>query len=509
MSGARAGIGDTERVATAIRTPFDPPPDLRFLDGPFSREDVIDERLGTGIDGLDRLLDGGLVRGNSLLIEGPPGSGKSTLGVRIVHEGIARHGEPGLIIAFEEFPRQIYREAVAAGVDLRAHEDTGMLRVLWTPPARVLEGFAGRDDLVERIVREMGVKRLLIDSITQFKRVASSELELREILATLLCRLKLAGVSAFLVKEMDATGDEGIAFEEYLVDASVRLYHDPAASTPGEGSRLIEVRKTRGQGHVAGRHPFELGRAGFCVYPRVRPEDVDALLAPRVAPERCRVGTGSPGLDAMLHGGFWSGTLNLVTGDSGTGKTTLGLQFLGEGLRRGEPALLVSLKETPGAMIERMAPFDTGLLRTLGYDPLACCIERMQAEIVHAVATSPVRRLVFDGLDDLRCTRSDAEVRNHVLVLARIAAAAGVTVVATEQPVAPGAAAAHADQSRLASSVVRLQSTLTPAGLWRRVQVAKLSGSGHETAALDYTMEDQGIEVTERLAADADPTARS
>ncbi len=79
------------------------------------------ERMLTGIPGLDHLLEGGLLRGNSLLIEGPPGSGKSTFGVRILHEGVIRYKEPGLLITFEEFPKQVYAEAMSYGVDLAPH----------------------------------------------------------------------------------------------------------------------------------------------------------------------------------------------------------------------------------------------------------------------------------------------------------------------------------------------------------------------------------------------------
>ena len=87
-------------------------------------------RMQTGIPGFDHLLDGGLLRGNSLLIEGPPGSGKSTFGVRILHEGVVQYHEPGLLITFEEFPKQVYAEAMSYGIDLRLMEDAGKLRVI-------------------------------------------------------------------------------------------------------------------------------------------------------------------------------------------------------------------------------------------------------------------------------------------------------------------------------------------------------------------------------------------
>ena len=198
--------------------------------------------MPTGIPGLDQLLEGGIIRGNSLLIEGPPGSGKSTLGVRILYEGITQYREPGLLLTFEEFPRQVYAEASNYGIDLHALEDAGMLRVIWTPPSRVLESFRGKSDLVDKIVKEIGVRRLLIDSITHFKRVFSDEPKLREVLSGILTNLKIAGVNALLVKELERQDDETIAFEEYLVDASLRL-HNKTEGAHAENSRALVIRE--------------------------------------------------------------------------------------------------------------------------------------------------------------------------------------------------------------------------------------------------------------------------
>ena len=199
---------------------------------------ITKERMATGISGLDHLLEGGLVRGNSLLIEGPPGSGKSTLGIRMLYEGAIQFGEPGLLITFEEFPRQVYQESLAYGVDLRQIEEAGKLRIIWTPPQRILEGFNGKSDLVDKIIEQLGVKRLVIDSITHFRRVTSSEVELRELLASILNHLKLKGVNPILVKELERGDNQTFAFEEYLVDASIRVYNTVAASG-GENLRLL------------------------------------------------------------------------------------------------------------------------------------------------------------------------------------------------------------------------------------------------------------------------------
>jgi len=255
------------------------------------------ELMSTGIPGLDQLLGGGLIRGNSLLIEGPPGSGKSTLGLRILYGGAVHQNEPGLLITFEEFPRQVYAESLSCGIDLEALERAGKLRVVWTPPSRILESFRGKSDLVEKIIKDIGVRRLLIDSITHFKRVSSDETALREMISGILTHLKVVGVNAVLVKELDRQDEETIAFEEYLVDASLRL-HNTRDGTHGANTRCIEIRKTRGQAHVSGLHPFHLDAAGLRIFPRLRLTDVKKDLPPPPSTRfasGCAPRSGAPG----------------------------------------------------------------------------------------------------------------------------------------------------------------------------------------------------------------------
>lgn len=459
-------------------------------------------RLETGVPGLDHLLDGGLVRGSSLLVEGPPGSGKSTLGVRFVHEGIVKQGEPALIIAFEEFPRQVYQEALGAGVDLRAHEEAGMVRVLWTPPARVLAGLTGRDDLVDRLVKQLGARRLLIDSITHFKRVTSSEPQLREVLATALTQLKLQGVTSFLVKELDSAPGSGSSFEEYLADASLRLYHEPAACSPSVGQRMIEVRKTRGQDHVAGRHPFELGPEGFVVHPRLLPRDVERRLGVGEA-VRGRAATGLATLDDMLDGGVLTGTLNLVLGPSGAGKSLLAHRFLDAGLRRGEKVLLATLGDRPTEVFQQAArpgpdwaaAEREGQLCLVHVDPHEATLEKAQWLLLDAVERARPTRMVFDSIDDAWwAARDPVDVRQHVAVVAAIAAAANVTTLALARA-DEGPADPLPVDARLASCVLRLTVHHEGRTLARRLWVVKHRRSRHATEAVDYAVEEDGLRV--------------
>jgi circadian clock protein KaiC len=465
------------------------------------------ERMPTGIPGLDHVLEGGLIRGHSLLIEGPPGSGKSNLAMRILYEGVLRYQEPALLITFEEFPRQLYLDAIQFGMDLEPLEQSGMLRLVWTPPARVLQGFTGKIDLIDKIVDEMNVRRLVIDSITHFRRVAPSEQNLREVLGQILNALKIRGITAVLLKELDTIEDNKIAFEEYLVDASIRLYNSVPAGG-GENVRRLEVRKTRGQGHVSGRHPFELGSEGVAVYPRLRPRDITRALAGQSRPARQRVSTGIASIDRMLHGGLWRGSLNLGVGQPGTGKSVFAYHFLDAGLRSGESALLLSLKNTPQQILGQAETLGmdwgeqchNGRLRILHYHPSGLCVDKMIDALLQDIRILQPSRLVLDSIDDLWTAVKDPDqVRDYMLVLATLFDAAGTTSLVLSEMRSLGASAGSdaTDFSYLASAVLHLTRSTAGDTVQRHISISKHAGSDHSRRIHEYHLDERGFHIVD------------
>jgi circadian clock protein KaiC len=460
--------------------------------------------MPTGIAGLDHLLEGGLLRSNSLLIEGPPGSGKSTFGVRILHEGVIRYKEPGLLITFEEFPKQVYAEAMSHGVDLRLMEDAGKLRVIWTTPQRILEGFTGKNDLIDKIIRELGVRRLVIDSISHFKRVSTSDVELRELLLKILNNLKLRGINAILVKELERQDDKTIAFEEYLVDASMRVYN--AAVSSGENVRFLEVRKTRGQPHISGKHPFRLGASGLAVYPRLSPSNLPQVCALPQATPAARVASGITGLDAMLSGGFLKATLNLAAGYSGTGKSVIGYHFLDTGLKTGEPVLMVSLKSSLAQILSQTESLGmfwrnahrSGLLNIQHYHSTGLCVEQMIDDILEYTRENHPVRVLFQSASDLwNASRDKESVRDTLLLLRSIFERSGITALVTDQAHQMGgdAGGGQHDYADLAECVIQLSMAESEGELRRFVGVHKHRGSEHAKELREFHIGPFGFRV--------------
>ncbi len=220
------------------------------------------ERVKTGIPGLDEMLWGGFLSQTANLVEGAPGTGKTTLGMQFIYHGIVACGEPGLILTFEEFPQQYYSGAASFGWDFRQMEREGKLRVVMTSPEvskADLEQVGGR---IERLVQEIGAKRILVDSLSLFERLSESPAHLRSIVYGFVNALKREGLTSVLTRESTALLGEGEGVDDafaFLVDSYVLLRYVEIESTV---RKAILVLKMRGSNHDKGIRQFEVTSRG-------------------------------------------------------------------------------------------------------------------------------------------------------------------------------------------------------------------------------------------------------
>jgi len=221
------------------------------------------ERVKTGIPGLDEMLEGGLLPQTANLVEGAPGTGKTTLGMQFICHGIVACGEPGLILTFEEFPQQYYRDATSFGWDFRQMEREGKLRVVMSSPEVTkadLEQVGGR---IEGLVREIGAKRILVDSLSHFERISEEPARLRGIFYGFINSLKREGLTAVLTRESVALLGEAEEMDDaiaFLVDSYVLLRYVEIESAI---HKALLVLKMRGSNHDKGIRQFEVTSRGI------------------------------------------------------------------------------------------------------------------------------------------------------------------------------------------------------------------------------------------------------
>ncbi|HID65192.1 MAG TPA: ATPase [Anaerolineae bacterium] len=221
------------------------------------------ERVKTGVPGLDEMLWGGFLPQAANLVEGAPGTGKTTLGMQFIYHGIVACGEPGLILTFEEFPQQYYSDAASFGWDFRQMEREGKLRVVMSSPEvskADLEQVGGR---IERLAQEIGAKRILIDSLSHFERLGEKPARLRSIVYGFINALKREGLTAVLTRESGALlGEAEVADETFafLVDSYILLRYVEIESVV---HKAILVLKMRGSNHDKGIRQFEITPRGL------------------------------------------------------------------------------------------------------------------------------------------------------------------------------------------------------------------------------------------------------
>jgi len=222
------------------------------------------QRVMTGVAGLDEMLHGGFLPQTANLIEGAPGTGKTTLGMQFIYNGIVQFDEPGLILTFEEFPQQYYRDAASFGWDFKKLEDEGKLKVIMTSPeiSRLdLENVGG---MIETVANEIGARRVLIDSLSHFQKLTDDPVELRSIQYSFINALKREGLTALLTRESEAILGEAVTDESaaFIADSYLLLRYVEIESAI---HKAMLVLKLRGSDHAKDIRQFQITEQGIQV----------------------------------------------------------------------------------------------------------------------------------------------------------------------------------------------------------------------------------------------------
>jgi circadian clock protein KaiC len=459
------------------------------------------QRLSAGIAGLDEILHGGFVPGRAYLVRGGPGAGKTTLGLHFLTSG-ASNGETSLFITLEEPEDHIRKNAANLGFDLQ-----GVAFLDLSPTA---EFFAKtetydifspaeveREPTTKRIVDKLTAlkpRRVFLDPMTQFRYLASDLYQFRKQVLSFLRLLVDQGATVLFTSEgSEESPDDDLQF---MSDGVLDLRHGPHG-------RTITVNKFRGSDFASGHHTMRITAQGVEVFPRLVP-GVRRDFKQDVMP------SGVPELDELLHGGLERGTVTILTGPSGVGKTTLGLQFMKEAAGRGERSVVYTFEEEVEIMLARCdgvgiparAMIEKRTLAVVKVEPIQHTPDEFARLVRAEVERNNTRVVMIDSTAGYQLSLRGENLTAHLHALTKYLQNMGVVVLLiTEiQDVVGNFRVTDLGISYLADNVVFLRFLEINGELRKAIGVLKKRMSNFEKTLREFEITRYGIKVGKPLA---------
>ncbi|WP_334268441.1 ATPase domain-containing protein [Edaphobacter sp. HDX4] len=363
-------------------------------------------RLHTGIAGLDDLLQGGLPQGHLYLVEGDPGTGKTTLALQFLLEG-AKRGETGMYITLSESKRELEQVAHSHGWSLDSISIYEMVPSDedLSPEAQYTVFHPSEVELSDSVtailkqIESVNPRRVIFDSLSEFRMLARDPLRYRRQILALKRHFASRNCTVILLDDRTAEGSTSDLQLESIAHGVIKMMS--LERDFGIKRRRMEVDKLRGSSFREGFHDYTIKTGGLEIYPR--------LIASEHKPgfERKNVPSGLPELDELFCGGIDTGTSTLLIGPAGCGKSTIALRYAVSAAQRGEKAIIFTFDEALATLIERaralgMDPkplMEAGLLDIQQVDPAELAPGEFISRIRNQVDHDHLRVLVIDSMN--------------------------------------------------------------------------------------------------------------
>ena len=468
------------------------------------------QQIGTGNEGLDIILRGGLPKNRLYLLEGQPGSGKTTLALQFLREG-ARLGERALYVTLSETRDELALVAESHGFDIDAFDVFEL--------SSVEDIFGGVRDqsilhpwemelgetirLIESEVERIQPRRVVFDSLSEMRLLAQDPLRYRRQVLALKQFFSGREATVILVDDMTGSKDGSDAHLHSLCHGVITL--ERLTLDFGAARRRMQVQKLRGVNFTAGYHDLTIQKGGLDIYPRLiasdhhRPFVGDAVLS------------GVDELDALFAGGPLRGTSTLITGPAGSGKTTIALQYLFAACERGEPAIVYEFDERVGTLLARAKAInldlqkhlDSGCLIIEQIDPAELSPGEFAQRVRHHVEKRGVCMVTIDSLNGYLAAMPQEQqliLQLHEL-LSYLNQQGVVTFLINPQHGLLGSMQSSIDVSYVADAVLLLRFFEAEGRILKAISVLKNRAGAHEDTIREFRVDVDGVRVGEPLTA--------
>lgn len=459
-------------------------------------------RLDTGITGLNDLLLGGLPSGQMYLVEGEPGTGKTTLGLQFIRAGVL-NGENSLYITLSE-PRKEMEETI------RSHGwDAAEIPIAeFTPAEASLSAeeqytvfhpseieLATTIERLTKTIDEVKPSRLVIDSLSELRLLASDAMRYRRQLLAL--KQFFVGRATTVLLLDDRTADSDDAQLRSIAHGVLHMAKVPRSY--GATRRQFEVIKLRGSAYREGFHDYNIRHGGVVIYPRLVAADHDQKFYTE------RIQSGNLELDKMFGGGIARGSSTLFIGPTGVGKSTLAMQYAYAAAQRGDRSVVYAFDEglgiakgrTKSLGMDTQTLLDSGVMHMVQVDPAELSPGEFVGQILEEVLQRDARVIVIDSLNGfLNSMPGERDLILHLHELVAFLNQRGViTILVLTQRGMVGQIQSEVDVSYLADTVVLLRYFENQGAISQMVSVLKQRVGAHERTLRELRMGQGGITI--------------
>nr|WP_281720177.1 ATPase domain-containing protein [Nitrosomonas nitrosa] len=460
-----------------------------------------DKYCSTGIDGLDEILGEGLPANCLYLVQGDPGSGKTTLALQFLLEGV-QLGEKTLYITLSETKEELLKVSRSHGwsLDSIALFELSAIDSLIRPEARTtvfhpseIELTRVSELLIEEIQR-IQPTRIVFDSLSEFRLMAETALRYRRQLMNLKQELTKYNITALLLD--DRMENSRIGGDPHVLSLTHGVIEMEQLSPDyGRSRRRLRVLKMRGKRFREGYHDYSIETGGLRVFPRITASDHRVDFVPQA------VSSGNQEFDNLLGGGLDRGTTTLIMGPAGTGKSTLAIQYAAQMAQGGESSILFAFDEIRGIVLARATAVglditrhvQTGTIDVQQVDPAELSPGEFGMRIRRAVEGG-CKLVIIDSLNGyLNAMPGDQYLINQLHEMSSYLNQKGVvTVLIMAQYGLLGQAEAPLNLSYLADTVVSVRFFEAGGAVRQALSVMKKRSGRHEKTIREYQLVSEG-----------------